>query len=82
MTQCIHIEPISGRCTQDALTVPDKSEPSTIQKPIDKICGLTVMWGSKLAEHKLCYFHHKKSLGLFGEENKRLLHWIEAMDGR
>jgi len=82
MTQCNHIEPIAGRCTQNALTVPDRSKPATVQEHKDKICGISVMWGSKPSDHGKCYYHHKKSLGLFGKENKRLLHWTDAMDGR
>lgn len=80
MTQCKHRDKVKQRCREQAFTIPDKSKPSeTIRMPGG---GLNVSWPSKPSDHGLCYYHHKESTGLFGGGNKKLQHFLDALDGR
>lgn len=80
MTQCKHRDEIKQRCNEQAFTLPDKSKPSeTTRMPNG---GLNVSWPSKPTDHGLCYYHHKKSIGLFAEKDKKYQHFLDALDGR
>ena len=80
MTQCRHKDTLKIRCQEQALALPDKSKPVEVTKMPRG--GFNVSWPSKSSDHGLCYYHYKKSIGLFGGEDKKFQWFLDALDGR
>ena len=55
-------------CKNYALTEPNKSLPSILTTYENE--GFIISFPTKNSAHGYCYYHRKKSLGLFGEEKK------------
>ncbi len=80
---CTHRDAANQRCNEWAETEPDKSKPvETTESNKDNGIGLNISWPTKPTKDGLCYYHHKKSLGMFDEDGKMYQHFLNALDGR